>query len=278
MRLKQLLAALPPLPAAPLAFPPHLLGAFRRRSISFCTGTTDVTTPVYWFQSRSFTIDLRLPGGADTAVDERQGWIADTLWDAATGEMSWSARTSYQPRDQWPEPARLIAIGNGVIEIAPSGAYVEDWRQQAVRGPLLGLRLIGERDGGIVVAGDHVAFALSRDPATDATLRAAGSFAASGLSADRIAGYEVSVALDGEAVTATTQPGRLGRAVIDGELAIEADGTVTLTRRDAEALRFAVDVHVPDMAFGQTTPCTDAAAAWLDRERGHLARHATILR
>ena len=39
--------------------PSYLYGAFRRKSISFFNGLTDENTIVYWFQSRSFTIDFR---------------------------------------------------------------------------------------------------------------------------------------------------------------------------------------------------------------------------
>ncbi len=270
MTLAALLATLPPR-AADTAFPPHLLGAFRRQSITFCNGLTDTVTRVFWFQSRSFTIDLRLPDGVATPVDQRQGWIGDTCWDAAAGEMSWRIAASYQPHDQWPEAARLLPIGNSVIEIAPSGAYVEDWRQQATRGPLLGLRLsevvdatTGEsdaREGGLIVAGPHIALAVAR-PARAAT---------------DLEAYEVSVALDGEGVTWSTQGTRYGEPIVRGAFAMESDGSVTLTQPE-RTLRFTVDACVPDMTFGNVTPSTDAAAAWWRREAAHLARHAVPLR
>ncbi len=45
-------------------------------------GLTDENTIVYWFQSRSFTIDLRLKSQKHTPSTDRQGWIGNTLWDA----------------------------------------------------------------------------------------------------------------------------------------------------------------------------------------------------
>jgi len=99
MRLADLLYALPPVVPAQPAFPRRLLGAFRRKSITFCTGVTDEATVVYWFQSRSFTLDLRLPDGAATSVSDRQGWVGDTLWDEERQQMSWSIARSYQPRN-----------------------------------------------------------------------------------------------------------------------------------------------------------------------------------
>ncbi|MEH3046259.1 hypothetical protein [Sphingomonas adhaesiva] len=268
MTLAELLAALPPR-TADAAFPAHLLGAFRRHAITFCNGLTDMATRVFWFQSRTFTIDLRLPDGAATPPDLRQGWVGDTRWDAAASEMSWDIASSYQPHDQWPEPARLVAIGNSVIEFAPSGAYVEDWRQQAATGALLGLRLVAvtdrgdgarrPRDGGLIVAGAQIALAIARAPEAG------------------IDDYEVSVALDGDRVTWSTQPPRVGAAILDGAFALEPDGSVTLAQA-TRTLHFAVDAHVPEMAFGITTACTPAAADWWRREAAHLARHAVPLR
>ncbi|MEH3098755.1 hypothetical protein [Sphingomonas adhaesiva] len=270
MTLAALLATLPQRAADP-AFPAHLLGAFRRHAITFCNGLTDTVTRVFWFQSRTFTIDLRLPDGAATPVDQRQGWIGDTLWDAAAGEMSWRIPASYQPHDQWPEAARLLPIGNSVIEIAPSGAYVEDWRQQAVRGPLLGLRLTAvvdtatgasePREGGLIVAGPHIALAVARPSHRAAEMEA----------------YEVSVALDGDRVTWSTQSARYGVPIVPGTFQLEPDGAVVLVQ-PSRTLRFVVDAHVTEMTFGTETPCTQAAASWWRREAEHLARHAVPLR
>ncbi|WP_022678420.1 hypothetical protein [Novosphingobium sp. B-7] len=295
MKVADLLAALPPRPLGAVPFPRHLLGAFRRKSITFCTGLTDEVTPVYWFQSRSFTLDLRLPGRDDTALTARQGWVGDTLWDAQRGEMSWSVARSYQPRNQWPEPARLAFIGNSVLEFAPSGAYVEDWRQLAAPGPLLGLRLHLLRehatgtdhamDGGLIVAGAHMALARSRLPAIDAALATTPSLdhalAQGIISAAQIASYEVSVALDGAHVTHTTIPARHGKRLLQGDFAIEADGQVhqhcTIDSM-ACTLVYSLDVHEPVFAFVTQTPTTSGGQAWLEAEREHLERNARVLR
>lgn len=295
MTLDELLAALPPTGPDGIAFPQNLLGAFRRRSITFCNGLTDETTVVYWFQSRSFTIDLRLPDGAATPVTERQGWTGDTLWDEATQQMSWAIDRSYQPRNQWPEPARLAFIGNSVLEFAPSGAYVEDWRQQCTRGRLLGLRLhslldettgqIHAMDGGLIVAGDHAAYAQSRLPSTDDALRGAGCLrqaVADGIATQgEIESCEVSVATGGLTITHGTQPYRCGQSIASGDFAIDGERGVVLSRMVNGApcqLRFAVDINLSDWVFDCQTPATAAAQAWFDTERGHLMRNATIVR
>lgn len=295
MTLAELLAALAPASLDGLAFPPRLLGAFRRKSITFANGLTDETTIVYWFQSKTFTIDLRLPDGATTALLDRQGWVGDTLWDADAQQLSWTISRSYQPRNQWPEPATLSFIGNSVLEFAPSGAYVEDWRQQSTSGPLLGLRLISlfnettghthAMDGGLIIAGNHAAFAQTRLPAVDATLNDSGDLAkalADGLvTAQDIASYEVSVARDGQTVTHSTRPERIGQPILAGDFGIEPDGSVVLAKAiDGSPcrLRFAVDLNIADFVFDNSTPSTTASLVWAEREKAHLMRHARIAR
>jgi hypothetical protein len=293
MTLAELLERLPLAGLEDFTLPRPLLGAFRRKSITFCTGLTDETTLVYWFQSKTFTIDLRLSDGASTALLERQGWIGDTLWDQAKRQLSWNVHRSYQPRIQWPEPANLSFMGNCILEFAPSGAYVEDWRQQSTRGPMLGLRLLSLLDetsgrvypmeGGLVLAGEHAAYAQSRLPAVDDALQAADSLeqaVADGLASDReIASYEVSIALDGEAVTHSTQPERIGEAIFSGDFEVGRDGAITMSKVIAGAactLNFSVDLHLRDFVFDWQTASTPEALDWLRRESTHLTRHASI--
>lgn len=295
MTLAELLERLPVAGLDGLAFPRRLLGAFRRKSITFCTGTTDETTIVYWFQSRTFTIDLRLPDGVATPVPERQGWIGDTLWDDATRQLSWNIGRAYQPGNQWPEPASLRFIGNSVLEFAPSGAYVEDWRQQSSRGTLLGLRLVSMLDetsgqrfpmaGGLILAGEHAAYAQSRLPALDDALQGAASLEqalAEGIVTEReVESYEVSIATDGEAITHSTRPNRLGQAVAAGDFCLDPDGIITLSKiidGRSYRLHFALDLHLPDFIFDHQTPGTLEAQAWMAREKDHLTRHAAIVR
>lgn len=291
MNLAELLDRLPPTGLGQVAFPRRLLGAFRRKSITFCTGLTDETTLVYWFQSRSFTIDLRLPDGAATAVTDRQGWVGDTLWDVDRQQLSWVVRHSYQPRNQWPEPATFGFIGNSVVEFAPSGAYVEDWRQQASRGPLLGLRLqalIDEAsgralpmEGGLIVAGGHTAYAQARMPSIGCALDGCASLehalAEGVVSEAEIESYEVSVAMGGEAVAHGTSLQRLGQAIVSGGFELAMGGAIDLVTSQGR-FRFALDLHVPDFRFDEPTATTSEASEWLRRETDHLARHAVIAR
>lgn len=277
-----------------LAFPRNLLGTFRRKSISFCTGVTDETTVVYWLQSKTFSIDLRLPEAAATPLTERQGWVGDTLWDNATRQLSWQIARSYQPSNQWPEPARLSFIGNCVLEFAPSGAYVEDWRQKSSSGPLLGLRLVSminettgqetPMDGGLVIAGEHAAFAQSRLPQVDKALQRASSLEkalAAGIANEaEIESYEVSVAIGGRAITYSTQPHRQGETIGSGDFSIRSDGKVAQERlvgSDLCVLLYDVDVFEPDFTFDNQTPSTSEALDWMELEKRHLARHAVLV-
>lgn len=294
MTLSELLAALKPAGSAEeVLFPSRLLGAFRRKTITFCTGETDEATLVFWFQSASFTIDLRLSHGNRTPLAMRQGWIGDTLWDRASERMSWMVDRSYQPQEIWPEPAELRFIGNSVLEFAPSGAYVEDWRQLANRGPLLGLRLVelieagsGQRhpmDGGLVIAGEHMALARSRLPHIDARIAAAGSVSEAleqGLAdAQEVESYEVSVALDGASVMHSTQPWRVGQPLIAGSFEIGADGSVTLTdARSGDVLRFVSDIFLPDFRYAGTSPASAAAVDWIERQRAYLMPNGRMVR
>ncbi|WEK46105.1 MAG: hypothetical protein P0Y56_13930 [Candidatus Andeanibacterium colombiense] len=294
MNLATLLERLPRKGIDGLRFPRNLLGTFRRKSISFCTGVTDETTVVYWLQSKSFSIDLRLPEEAATPLTERQGWVGDTLWDDESGLLSWQIARSYQPRNQWPEPARLNIVGNCVLEFAPSGAYVEDWRQKSSSGPFLGLRLVSmlneatgqetPADGGFVIAGEHAAFAQSRLPRIDDALERTGSLesalAAGIATEEEIESYEVSVAIGGRAITYSTRNSRLGETIGAGDFSICPDGTVAherLVGGELCVLIYEVDVFEPDFTFDTQTPSTSEVLEWMEQEKCHLARHAVLV-
>lgn len=172
--------------AEPLAAPAWTLGCFHRRCITFATGIEDTSTRVIWVQSHGLTADLRLPlvrpdvraRGALQActASERaelargEGFVAHTSWDGAL--MRWDAFAAFQPYEKWPEPGRLERVGSCLVEWAPSGIYVEDWRlQPGASGLSVGLQLVSEtgadgvsrpRTGGLVIAGDHAVMLIGR--------------------------------------------------------------------------------------------------------------------
>jgi len=284
-------------------------GCFRRRAITFCTGETDSETLVLWLQTRGLTADLRLPArwlsvAGATPLAERppeelgaladvlgrfEGGLAQTRWDGRA--MHWTDWTSFQTHDRWPEPGLLARVGDCLIEQAPSGAYVEDWRlQPSAPGPLIGLRLVEQRNlttgqidhrgGGLVVCGDHAALVLGRPRPLDTSRQTRlDEFVRANLH-DRAAlravfAFEASVAKrpragDDFTVVASTNPTREGEALgALGEFTREGDETVKQRLQTAGGeieRRFTIDTLEAHFTASLATPATAAAEAWLARE------------
>jgi len=190
MHLSELIAKYPQ--PAVSGVPDWMVGFYKRYSISFANGLTDIKTHVCWLQSRNFTIDLRLPIESDQIESKPlleysqqelqqfanyEGWVAPSVWDGTS--MHWlDTEVSLQLHNRWTEPAILKRVGNCMVEFCPSDAYVEDWRlQPSVPGPLVGLRLLVERElvsgrvrhtgGGLIVCGDYAGLVLGRAQALD---------------------------------------------------------------------------------------------------------------
>ncbi|MCU0953906.1 MAG: hypothetical protein MUC37_04680 [Hyphomicrobium sp.] len=184
MTLDEIAAAKPK--AGTQRVPDWALGCVRRRSITFATGVEDRQTRVFWAQAHGMTGDIRVnpsrpavPAGTKlSSLDHEtlirlasvEGGVATTSWNEPV--MSWADWIGFQPYDKYPEPGLMRRIGDCMIEFAPSGAYVEDWRfLPSAPGLLAGLRLEAEidhagkehrRQGGLVIAGDHAIRALAR--------------------------------------------------------------------------------------------------------------------
>lgn len=293
--------------------PEWLMGLYRRHIIAFADGTSDTETQVFWLQSRNFSIDLRMPRQADqvpqakllaaythqelAVLAQYEGWVAQSVWDGE--QLVWRDPIAFQLHDRWPEPAPLRRVGNCMVEFAPSGAYVEDWRlQPSAPGPLVGLRLIDEREvesgcvlhrgGGLIVSGDHAGLVLGRAevPAISAPLHphvlaAAGNAEVLGL----LMNFETSIAhgsmREGFMVTHSTCPGRIGQTVFDlDNFSLEADGTVTqVVSRDGLVTRrhFTVDTLEPTCSWPLATQQTRAALEWKAAEQATLERYAHAL-
>lgn len=270
--------------------PLELLGAFRRKSISFFNGQTDEKTIVYWFQSQSFTIDLRLKDIELTPVLQRQGWLGQTLWDKEQQVLSWQVNSNYQNHIQWPEPATLHCIGNCILEFSPSNAYVEDWRQQASQGLYLGLRLEKavhlesntpvQLDAGLIICGDLVAYAQSRLPQNQQALEAFSTLEdalSAGVNLERINQFEVSVGSLSSGVQCSTQNHRLQQPFsLEGFEYIGENQLRQIKEIEGEtyALYFKVDIYHPHYQFQTQTSTTAASQTWLTQEAEHLLHHA----
>lgn len=184
--------------AAGATVEPWLTGCWRRRSITFENGVEDHDSFVVWLQTAADYGDLRIPasridlshraGLYDCSADElaalaRQQSSAGVCHLDGTRAV-WRGRLRFHRHDAWPEPGDLRRVGPCLIEFAPSGAYVEDWRRlPGSDGPALALELIDERaderavdgaarlrpgasrEGLWVQSGDHAMLILDRTAA-----------------------------------------------------------------------------------------------------------------
>jgi hypothetical protein len=296
--------------------PTWTLGCFRRRSITFFNGDCDDRTLVLWLQSRGLTADLRLavdrprPSSREalgelsllelTRLAEVEGGLAATRFEPGVeqgvelvGTMHWPDWTSFQLHAKWPEPGLLRRVGDCLIEHAPSGAYVEDWRlQPSGDGPLIGLTLLEERDGksgqllhrggGLVIAGEHALFVRGRAEAlpkverlTDLIERAVSEPRL----LDAVFGFEASYARRDEAgryvVECSTLPWREGRPLLSmGGFTLDGSVVVQKAREQSREVerRYLVDTLEHGYEDWLATPATPAAVSWLTAEGATLLR------
>ncbi|HXK20639.1 MAG TPA: hypothetical protein VNG33_22665, partial [Polyangiaceae bacterium] len=237
-----------------------------------------------------------------TRLAEVEGGLSATRFEPAhlgavelSGTLHWFDWTAFQLHAKWPEPGSLRRVGDCLIEYAPSGAYVEDWRlQPSGDGPLIGLSLLEERDaksgqlthrgGGLVIAGEHALFVRGRPEPLPQAARLSDLLERAAREPqllEAIFSFEASYARrDGSGryvVAASTLPWREGRPLLAfGGFALE-DGVVTQKAREKERAverRFQVDTLEPNYEDWLATPATATAVAWLAAEEGTLLRAA----
>lgn len=294
MNLFEALKDLKPTKYDDAVIPTNLFGAFRRKSITFFNGLTDENTIVYWFQSKSFTIDIRLKDTTQTPILDCQGWIGTTLWNYEKELLSWdiAPTASYQNHNQWPEPAKLHAIGNCFLEFSPSNVYVEDWRQQATQGLFLGLKLNHvehlatqtsfKMDGGLIICGQHMAYAQSRLPDIQQQILKHENLVnaeKAGISLHDINSYEVSIGDDGQHKKHSTQSQQIGQAFDIENFSLNANGTLSQKRTlsgEDYIFHFHIDIYQPDYYFQTETETSTQSQSWLKQEHHHLMHHAKI--
>jgi hypothetical protein len=300
MTLEELAASTPRSSPAPV--PAWAQGCFRRRSITFANGAEDAGGEAIWLQVQGLAGDLYIPGwrpdvsaltalhdcSVETLLDLAavEGGVADAAF--ANGTMSYHNPSGFQPHQPWPEPGNLQRAGACLIEFAPSGAYVEDWRLQPGSGGLMvGLRLMFEtgldgltrpRDGGLLICGEHCLFSLDRHrplPAmtpAQAQMRAAGDPYAF---ADMVFDGETSYARrrpDGTyRVELSTNPFRQGADVPVTDGFCQTSITAVLRQNVGEGeqrivRQWRVDTLAPAVEIGPATDMDRSGAAWLKRE------------
>jgi hypothetical protein len=293
-----------------LRVPAWALGCVQRRSITFATGIEDTQTRVFWVQAHGMTGDIRIhPGrpniaaGTSLATLDREtlsrlasieGGVATTSWSAPI--MSWANWIGFQPYDKYPEPGVMHRIGDCMIEFAPSGAYVEDWRfLPSAPGLLAALRLETETDtkngthpraGGLVVAGDHAIRTLARYQELPEGTRCQDVVANSSDPASAIQRVFQSVTdyMVREdnlwRIAASTDPRREGSLTpLTGPLSLgTAPGTLieTVHGEPGVAQRlWRIDSLEANVTFSQATPLAANSRAWLDREADTLLNPIT---
>jgi hypothetical protein len=290
--------------------PGWTLGCFKRRSITFFNGESDDSTLVIWLQSRGLTCDLRLsaerprPSSLQAVAElslseivrlaEAEGGVSPTRFEPdavsgveLSGTMYWQDWTAFQLHAKWPEPGNLRRVGDCLIEYAPSGAYVEDWRlQTSEAGPLVGLTLLEEREqkngallhrgGGLVIAGDHALFVRGRPEALPSAARLTDLVERAAREPRLLAsvfGFEASYARRDAAgrylITASTLPWREGKPLLAlGGFVLEDGLVVQRARENGRGIerRFQIDTLEPSYEDWLATPATASAAAWLGAE------------
>jgi hypothetical protein len=294
--------------------PPWALGCFRRRSITYFTGAVDESTEVLWMQSRGLTADFRRPRSESKRTGARcpeelspsevvelarvEAGLARTEWDGRL--MSWSGWVSFQTHAIWPEAGRLERVGNCLVEFAPSGAYVEDWRSEACgRGPLIGLSLLEEKElatgavrhrgGGLIVCGRHAAFVRGRPTELPASGRLVDHVRAHSTEPAALAlvfGFDGAYGATRESeddftVTLGTLPWREGQPVIEMEgFTYDAalDVVVQLVEEQGRRIerRFRIDTLEAHFQPCGATAVTREGSEWLEREQDSLLSAAAF--
>src|SRR5471032_2319920 len=135
--------------------PAEYEGLWRRTGIWRSNGSSDLTTQVWWFQSASFHIDLRIPADrpmvADAAAlarlppEQRQRFAAQTGFAGLT--VVDGARCAWHPEIAFPYVSSEVDAGimrfdsaDRLHETGLDNSYEEDWLRVPT-GPVCGVRL-----------------------------------------------------------------------------------------------------------------------------------------
>ncbi len=269
-----------------VAVPEWMAGAFSRYSITFANGKCDRSTRVFWLQSESLTIDLRLPILSDQlhsvpedfrdpdTLQQRlnyEGWYAKTRWQDE--QLSWFDGTSYQLHNRWPEPARLQRIGDCMMELESeyypdSGHTLPRSGALIVCGEYAGL-VIG-RPGNFSVTDEQTLQQWFSDSTTTAEQRRQMLCFETAIGFGNLQqGYRVIHSLDSH---------RYGDTLFDPDAftaADEAGYIIQKTQVNGRPLerRFRIDCIHHGWRFGPATACSEEAQQWLQREAATLNRY-----
>jgi hypothetical protein len=307
MTLDELASATPR--ASPAPTPSWTWGCFRRRGITYASGQEDAEARAVRLQGQGLTGELRVPawrpdvsgreGLEACSVEELlelcavDGRVADAAF--ANGSMTWDNPSSFQPYAQWPEPGQMQRVGAGLIEFAPSGAHMQDWRLQPGSGGLhVALRLMFEtgldgltrpRDGGLILCGDHCLFSLDRrrplpsDAPVQQQMRQAGDpFAFADMAFDGETSYARRQADGTFKIELSTHPFSEGRAAPVLEDFIPTSISEVLRQvigegKERIVRQWRIDTLIPDATVSAVTEADKAGSAWLKKEGKALLRN-----
>ena len=149
--------------------PSTYLGLWKRSSIRRQKGAADTTTQVWWAQSPSFHVDLRIPPDRPVVASAADlAWLDDgpfAHFAAQTGFAGLTVvdgvRCDWRPEIAFPAVSKEIDAGtmrfdsaDALHETGIDGSYEEDWARVAA-GPVVGLRLC-RADGALayLISGD----------------------------------------------------------------------------------------------------------------------------
>jgi hypothetical protein len=292
--------------------PNWMLGYFKRKSISFYNGKSDFITDVCWFQSRTFTIDLRLPKRKLEKKDIKfyskyefeeianyEGWIADSIYDGK--KLFWKGGVSYLNTNKWPEPAFVQKVGNCMMEFCPSNSFVEDWRLQNTKeDSLIGLELIEEinlttneilrNSGGLIICGEYAAICLGRDKNTEEKFSKMDFSLEDILLSDdfsndekaKFLNFETSVARgnldDGYDIILSTNPNKYDEKLLDldyFEFSEDKKYIYQIFEENNQKIKrvYKIDMIDSNFKFEYTTKTTQDAKNWFKKEERTLNRY-----
>lgn len=181
-RIARMKTAPKPAPLPPRA-PDWLAGLWRRDAIIFPDGTEDRTTRVFWGQTHSLYVDLRIPADrpqargrrsfTDFTLDElfrladQKGFAGHVVMD---GDLcSWVRYIDYRPNTGRPDSGRLRLEGETLYEEGdPTSVLASAYREiyhrerQANRRSVALRRLSPDGDAVLVLIDDRFLFARGR--------------------------------------------------------------------------------------------------------------------
>jgi hypothetical protein len=149
------------------AAPDWLLGVWRRESMRYADGRQDLTTRVYWAQTRSLFVDIRVParrslpshcaGWSDFSLPRLRGLAAQQGFAGHVrmrGKIcTWIREIDYWPASGRPDRGRLSLEGDVLTEEGEASSaigigYREVYRRQRGGGKRLALRLLEHHGAG----------------------------------------------------------------------------------------------------------------------------------